>query len=99
MASQALSPQVASALAKLGTDLRTARQRRGESLRAWAVRMAVSVPTIRRMEAGDAKVGMGVYATALWLIGKTTDLKNIADPAKDAQALALEILKTDRRRK
>ena len=98
-ASQALPPQVAAALEGLGADLRIARHRRHESLRAWAARMSVSVPTIQRMESGDATVGMGVYATALWLIGKSADLKGLADPAKDAQALSLEILKADRRRK
>ena len=60
----------AKALRDLGENLALARQRRKESLRAWASRMAVSVPTLIRMEKGDPSVGMGVYATALWLMGR-----------------------------
>jgi len=56
----------------LGENLALARQRRKESLRAWASRMAVYVPTLIRMEKGDPPVGMGVYATALWLMALTS---------------------------
>lgn len=37
-------------LTALGDNLALARQRRIESLRTWAVRMSVSVPTLMRME-------------------------------------------------
>lgn len=97
-ASKALPPQVMRALQQLGADLRIARERRGESLRAWAVRMAVSVPTLRRLEAGDPSVGVAVYATALWLVGKAGALGELASPRDDAEALELHIADTDRRR-
>ena len=52
----------------LGEHLRLGRKRRKESLRSWALRMNVSVPTLTAMEKGDPRVGMGVYATALCAI-------------------------------
>lgn len=85
--------QVQHALEKLGADLRIARLRRGESLRSWAQRVGVSVPTLQRMEAGDPSVGVSVYTMALWLVGKINDLANLADPAGDEQALAIELAK------
>lgn len=98
-ASKALPPQVTRALRQLGADLRIARERRSESLRAWAVRMAVSVPTLRRLEAGDPSVGVAVYATALWLVGKAGVLGELASPRDDTEALELHIADSDRRRK
>ena len=87
------------ALQDLAADLALARLRRKESLKNWAQRMGVSVPTLMRMEKGDPKVGMGVYATALWLAGFEEGLRHLANPANDAQALAheLRILKRPKR--
>lgn len=85
--------QVHLALETLGADLRIARLRRGESLRSWAVRVGVSVPTLQRMEAGDPSVGVSVYVMALWLVGKIQHVANLADPASDEQALAIELAK------
>jgi hypothetical protein len=81
----------AAALRKLGRDLATARQRRAESLRDWAARLQVSVPTLMRLEKGDPSVSMGVYATALWLINRHEALSQVADPKEDAAALEMEI--------
>jgi hypothetical protein len=90
--------QVEKALEQLGRDLRVARARRGESLRTWAPRIGVSVPTLQRMESGDPSVGMSVYATALWLIGRINDLAALGDPSRDQQALDLELSKIARGR-
>ena len=91
VATDQLPASVATALRDLGENLALARQRRKESLRAWASRMAVSVPTLIRMEKGDPSVGMGVYATALWLMGRHTALSEIAEPAQDLNALEQDI--------
>ena len=61
--------QAAKALAELGERLALARLRRKQSQRAWAQRLGVSVPTLASMERGEPGVSMGVYATALWIIG------------------------------
>lgn len=86
-----LPASAAKALRDLGENLALARQRRKESLRAWASRMAVSVPTLIRMEKGDPSVGMGVYATALWLMGRHAALPDMATPAQDLSALEQDI--------
>ena len=65
----------------------------GKSLRSWATRMNVSVPTLQRAEKGDPSVGMGVYATALWLLDKSTQLGDLADPRTDEKALALDMMR------
>lgn len=93
-----LSTQAKSAIWKLGGDLRIARERRGESLRSWAPRMGVSVPTLQRMEKGDPSVSMAVYVTALWLSGMLPNLADAADPAKDEFALSLDIEKSSKKR-
>jgi transcriptional regulator with XRE-family HTH domain len=79
------------ALSTLGSNLCLARKRRKESLASFAERMQVSVPTLQKMEKGDPTVSIGVYASALWLIGRAQFLGMIADPATDETALMLEL--------
>ena len=83
-----------SALAQLeggGADLAVARLRRRESLKTWAKRMGVSVPTLQRLAAGDPAVGIGIVATALWLIQRDGELGNLAAPEHDQGAIELEV--------
>lgn len=86
-----LPPVAVSSLRQLGEHLAIARKRRKESQRAWATRIGVSVPTLIRMEKGDAGVSMGVYATALWLMGRAQALAELGDPAKDLAALEQDV--------
>jgi transcriptional regulator with XRE-family HTH domain len=90
-ATEILPAAVARALKDLGENLALARQRRKESQRTWATRLSVSVPTLIRMEKGDPSVGMGVYATALWLMGRHAALPEMAAPAQDLNALEQDI--------
>jgi hypothetical protein len=93
-----LMPNAASkALLALGADLVIARQRRKESLKNWALRVGVSIPTLMRMEKGDPSVSMGVYATALWLMGRHRALAEMANPKEDLGALEMEIKKATSR--
>jgi transcriptional regulator with XRE-family HTH domain len=94
---QSLPAAGAAALRRLGADLATARKRRKQSMADWAQRLQVSVPTLRRMEAGDPAVSMGVYATALWLIKRHEALALAADPKEDLAALEAEIRRADQR--
>jgi transcriptional regulator with XRE-family HTH domain len=86
-----LPPVAATALARLGENLSIARKRRKESQRAWAMRIGISVPTLIRMEKGDPSVGMGVYASAMWLMGRVQALPEVAAPAADLGALEQDI--------
>src|SRR4051795_5532671 len=87
----------AAALARLGADLALARKRRRQSLREWAARLNVSVPTLAKMEKGDSTVSAGVYATALWLIQRHEALASLAEPQHDLVALEHELQAASRR--
>ena len=86
-----LPAAAAAALRKLGADLSTARKRRKQSLRAWALRLNVSVPTLMRLEKGDATVSAGIFATALWLMGRHEALAMAAEPQDDLAALESDV--------
>ena len=86
-----LPPATAGAIEKLGADLAVARLRRKESLRSWAQRIGVSVPTLQRLEAGDPSVGIGIVATALWLIQRDGELGKLAAPEHDQGAIERDI--------
>lgn len=94
----ALPPQVLSSLQALGERLALARLRRKESQRRWAARLGVSVPTLIRLEKGDPSVGMGIYASALWLLGLSDGIADLADPAKDIRALEADVRKASQLR-
>ena len=47
--------------------------------------------TLQRLEDGDPGVGMGVYAAALWLMGRADALPALADPSLDRSALELDV--------
>lgn len=86
-----MPPAAHQALRALGENLAIARVRRRESQRAWAKRVGCSVPTLIRLERGDPGVGIGIYATALWLIGRVGALPEVAAPASDRGALEREV--------
>lgn len=60
-------------------------------MEAWATRLQVSVPTLRRMEKGDPSVAAGVYLTATWLMNAHQALVSATDPKEDLAALEQEI--------
>jgi transcriptional regulator with XRE-family HTH domain len=86
-----IPPSTVAALEQLGADLAVARLRRKESLKTWAKRIGVSVPTLLRLEAGEPSVSLGVLATALWLIGRDATLATLATPKEDRGALELDV--------
>jgi len=89
---------VGQALQLLGENLAIARVRRKESQRVWAQRLGVSIPTLIRMEQGHPEVGMGTYATALWMIGRIQALPELADPKHDRGALESDVRQAVQRR-
>lgn len=93
-----LPPEVRVSLQTLGERLAVARLRRKESQKNWSARLGVSVPTLIRMEKGDPSVSMGVYASALWLLGLADGLADLADPSKDTRALETDVRKASRLR-
>jgi len=97
LVASSLPPIAQSALRQLGENLAIARSRRKESQRAWAARIGVSVPTLIRMEKGDPTVSMGVYASALWLMGRIQALPEVAAPVQDLGALERDVRVARRR--
>jgi transcriptional regulator with XRE-family HTH domain len=93
-----MPPAAARALRSLGENLAIARVRRRESQRVWAKRLGISVPTLIRMERGDPGVGAGIYATALWLIGRVDGLSAVAAPAADLGAIENDVRSAIKRR-
>jgi len=82
------------ALTKLGSDIRDARRRRRIQTTVMADRLQISRPTLRKLEQGDPSVGMGAYATALYVLGMVERLADLAHIASDpvGQQLASEAL-------
>jgi hypothetical protein len=55
-----------------------------------AERASIARATLRRVERGDASVGLGVYATVLWVLGLGDRVGQIAAPETDAVGLSME---------
>jgi hypothetical protein len=53
--------------------------------------LGVTVSTLQRLEAGDPSVGIGIVATALWLIKRDGELGNLAAPEHDQGAIELDV--------
>jgi transcriptional regulator with XRE-family HTH domain len=85
-----LPPSVRRNLAKLGADLSAARRRRRISSQAMAERAFTSRPTISRVERGDPRVSMGIYASVLFVLGMADRLGSLADAGTDEIGLGLE---------
>jgi DNA-binding XRE family transcriptional regulator len=77
-------------LAKLGSDLALARRKRALTVNMMAERIGTSRATYLRAEKGDPRVSMGVYAMALFVLGFSDALAEIADVRKDDAGLLLD---------
>ncbi|MCK4303148.1 MAG: helix-turn-helix domain-containing protein [Candidatus Eisenbacteria sp.] len=75
--------EVASLLSLYGERVRTARVRRRWSLAGLAERIGVERRTIARLEAGNPGVGVGVFLTALWVLGLGDTAQDVAIPDAD----------------
>jgi hypothetical protein len=50
------------------------------------------------MERGEPAVGIGIYATALWMMGRAQSLAELADPKTDQGALESDVRRAVKRR-
>jgi hypothetical protein len=85
------------ALQKLGADIHDARRRRGLPAAIVADRAFTSRPALRRVEAGDHRVSIGIYAAVLSALGLLDGLGKIADPANDPVGMTLAMKKLPKR--
>src|SRR5262249_26255727 len=74
---------VTSVLPELGDAIRIARLRRRRSAQEFASRLAVTLPTLRKLERGDPGVALATFVCALWLIGLLDRLRDLARPEND----------------
>ena len=70
-------------LALLGTRLRSERIKRNDSQAAFAARIGVSIPTLRKMEEGDDAVQIGHWVRALAVLGRDKDIEGILASKED----------------
>jgi hypothetical protein len=77
------------ALRKLGADIHDARRRRQLPMAVVAERAFTSRSTLQRVEAGDATVSIGIYASVLQALGLLDGLTQVADIATDLVGQAL----------
>lgn len=83
LASKAIPGTVTDQLRKLGRDISLARRRRRMSMSEMADRMMVNIKTVQRLEKGDPSVGIGIVATALWILGMHSRLADLVAPETD----------------
>ncbi len=76
-------------LRKLGADIHDARRRRRLPMAVVAERAFTSRTTLQRIEAGDANVGIGIYAAVLQALGLLDGLGAVADISNDSVGQAL----------
>jgi transcriptional regulator with XRE-family HTH domain len=89
-AQSALPLSVRKTLKKLGEDISLARKRRRLTKDAVAERAFIVRNTLTRVEKGDPRVSIGIYATVLFVLGFVDHLADVADPLSDAVGLSLD---------
>lgn len=86
----ALPLSVKRALKKLGSDISDARRRRRIPTTMMAQRALISRATLARVEKGDPRVSLGIYATVLFILGLDKRLADLVDVRADDIGLGLE---------
>ncbi len=67
-------------LARLAARLRAERLARNEPQARFAARLGVSIPTLRRLEQGDASAQIGHWLAALEVLGRLGDAETLLLP-------------------
>ena len=92
-----LPAAVETALREVGQAIRVARIRRRQSAQDFASRLAVTLPTLRKLERGDPGVAVATFVSALWLIGLLDRLRELARPETDVLGNMLETSRLPKR--
>src|SRR5688572_6117668 len=71
-------PAAAGQLAALGQRLELARKRRRMTQRTVAVRAGISIPTLRKLEQGDASISLVTFLRILQVLGLARDVDQLA---------------------
>jgi DNA-binding XRE family transcriptional regulator len=87
---ESLPSKLRRSLAKLGSDIATARRKRNLTTMMMAERIGSAKTTYLKVEKGDPSVSMGVYAMALFVLGFGDAIGDIVDPGRDDVGLLLD---------
>ena len=88
---------VAVSLEKFAGDIRVARLKRGLTAEQVARSLGVHRSTYGRLEAGDAAVSIGLYATAVYILGLGAPFGDLADPRRDEEGQLLDLIRLPKR--
>lgn len=88
--SDVMPGSVKRSLRKLGRDIALARRKRRLTVEMMLERTGLSKATYGRVEDGEASVGVGAYAMALFALGLGPALGDLADPRGDDAGLLME---------
>jgi len=77
-------------LCLLGERIRTARVRRRWSRADLATRVGAGRRTIARLEEGSPGISLGLFLSALWVMGLSDSVKDIALPESDKVGVFLD---------
>ena len=80
---------VEQALRKFGSNLRTARLRRGFRIADVAEKIGTGTRAVMDAELAKASTGIAVYAALLWSFDLLSAFEDLASPLKDEQGLIL----------
>lgn len=88
---ESLPPPLRRSLAKLGSDIATARRKRNLTAMMMAERVGAAKTTYLKVEKGDPSVSMGIYAMALYVLGFGEAIGDVVDPRRDDVGLLLDV--------
>jgi transcriptional regulator with XRE-family HTH domain len=93
-----LPDTLAGELARAGELIRLARKRRDMTQAQLAASMFVTVATVKRLERGEAGVGLGVFLTALFCLRLNYRVSSLFAPDKDEIGIHLETARQSARK-
>ena len=85
------------ALRKLGADVALARRKRKLTVGMMAERIGVAKPTYLKVEKGDPRVGVAIYAMTLFVLGLGDAIGDLADPRADDHGLLMDFTRLPKR--
>ena len=91
--------EVEKLIGKLGTNLRTARLRRGLTIKDVADKIGTGVRSISDAESGKPSASIVTYYALLWVYGLLEQIEDIAEPTQDIVGLTLASQKDPKRAK
>lgn len=80
---------VEQALKRLGANLRTARLRRNLTIAEMAEKIGTGPRPVSDAEKGKPSTSAAVYMALLWACDLLDQMRDVADPARDEEGLAL----------